>query len=64
MYKSLSKIYFIFIKFFIKEKKRRCNIFSLIFDFYNNEFKDIYNAFKLKITTLNHDLNIKINNKK
>ena len=61
IYRSLLRIYFIFIKLSVKKRKRRFNIFLFTFESHNSELQDICEALKLGIAALDRDLNIKIN---
>ena len=44
LYKSLIKIYLIFVFFFFSERMRRINVFSIIFESYNNNLNDVLNT--------------------
>ena len=41
LYKSFIKIYFILAFFFFNERMRRINVFSIIFESYNNNLNDV-----------------------
>lgn len=64
IYRSLLKIYFIFARLTVKERKYRSNVFLLTFNSYSSELKDIYNALKSNIIILDRNLSIIINSEK
>ena len=61
MYKSIFKVYVIIVKLNWRERKRRINVFSFIFEFYNNDFADIIKVIEFVITKLNKRVLININ---
>ena len=58
--RSLMKIYEIIASFFFRERARRVNVLSLIFDFHGSNFADVVDAFQ-HMTYFDEGISISIN---